>query len=80
MARALAFLAFLGAAFSWPEWYVDRAGLAALGFAFLSLAVAGRARNARPGRFAPRPSPWLGAMPDVAPVTRQLEDEDEPDA
>ncbi len=37
--RFLAFSLFVTAAFDWPAPWLDRAGTAALGFAFLALAV-----------------------------------------
>lgn len=39
MARFLAAVCFVCAAFAWIPPYIDRAGLAALGFAFLALAI-----------------------------------------
>lgn len=49
--RALAFTLLIVAAFDWPLPWLDRAGTAALGFAFLALAVSpgglGRFRPAR---------------------------------
>lgn len=48
--RWLAFLLFASAAIDWPQWWLDRAGTAALAFGFLALAVGG----AR-GRVAPLP-------------------------
>lgn len=49
MPRLIAFTFFLMAAFAWVPPYIDRAGLAALGFAFLAVSV-GR------GAGVPRPS------------------------
>ena len=49
--RLLAFSFFVWAAFDWPTWLLDRAGLAALGFAFLALALApGRSLVRGPAR------------------------------
>lgn len=72
MSRLAAFSLFVSAAFGWPLWFVDRTGLALLGFGFMALAVgAGRAR-AR-GAFAPRATPWASlAVPDVPPVLRDV--------
>lgn len=45
--RWLAALLFVSAAFDWPTWIVDRAGTAALAFAFLALGMgASRGRGA----------------------------------
>src|SRR5512145_2893003 len=46
--RYCSFLLFASAAVEWPQWWLDRAGTAALAFGFLALAVGG----AR-GRVAP---------------------------
>ena len=51
MSRLIAFTLLAFAAFEWSLPFLDRAGLAALGFAFLALAVSpGGFRVARPAR------------------------------
>lgn len=58
-ARLLAFPLFVCAAFAWIPPFLDRAGLAALGFGFLALSV-GR------GAGVPRPSTFgLGLRPEA---------------
>lgn len=58
MRPALAFVCFVCAGFAWVPPFLDRAGLAALGFAFLAISV-GR------GAGVPRPSmSALGLRPE----------------
>lgn len=58
MPRLLAFSCFLCAAFAWVPPFIDRAGLAALGFAFVAVSV-GR------GTGVPRPTKLaLGLRPE----------------
>lgn len=59
VARFAAASCFVMAAFSWEPAFVDRAGIAALGLAFLSLAV-GRAAV---GSGSPLPSPFGALRP-----------------
>jgi hypothetical protein len=60
--RFVAFALLASAAFEWPAWWLDRAGTAALGLAFLALAVGG----AR-GRVAPLQVPPMRVkLPDRA--------------
>ncbi len=50
-ARLLAAISFVLCAFAWVPPMIDRAGCAALGFAFMALTVAGRSR-VRPATLA----------------------------
>ena len=63
--RWTAFTLFLCAAFAWVPPFVDRAGLAALGFGFLALSL-GRAWGvARSGVSAPPAIPGSFPFPDL---------------
>lgn len=56
--RWIASTCFLSAAFAWVPPYLDRAGVAALGFAFLALTVGRGAVGASPPvPFIPAPEP-----------------------
>lgn len=70
--RSLACACFVLAAFAWVPPFLDRAGLAALGFAFLALSVGRASGVARPALFSPRGRPEAEALPDVEPVLRDL--------
>lgn len=72
MSRLAAFSCFVWAAFAWPTWGIDRAGLAALGFAFLALTVGRVSGRARPSLFQRRPTAVLEPTSDVDAVVRDL--------
>lgn len=70
--RVLAFLFFTGAAFDWPGWVVDRAGMAALGLAFLSLAVGAKRKSPLRVPMRVRAPAMFEEEVDPDPVTRAL--------
>lgn len=75
--RFLAFLALALAAFDWPPPFLDRAGVAALGLAFLALALGPlvpRVRRSSAIAF-PRPDAGLASELDeqAATLARRLE-------
>lgn len=72
MSRALAFVCLALAAFDWTLWPLDRAGWAALGFAFLALAVGRGSGRLRPTIFAPRRSTGADAAFDLEGVIPDL--------
>ena len=59
MARLSAFVLFTWAAFDWPTPGMDRAGVAALGAAFLAWSVGGVMPSIRGARSAVAPPPTL---------------------
>lgn len=75
MARLIAFSMFTAAAFSWPLPWIDRAGVALLGAAFLALAVGGGRGATPPSIFAPSLRRRGEPLPEVGPVEYDLDDE-----
>jgi len=64
MSRVLAFTLLASAALDWPGWWLDRAGVALLGFAFLAVSVGTASRG------------WRRALPfGVPPTTVAVADE-----
>lgn len=74
MSRLLAFSFFVSAAFDWPTLFVDRAGTAALGFAFLALIVGRTSSGLRPSLIDQARQVLGPPTPPVDPVTRELRD------
>jgi len=77
LSRSLAFALLATAAFDWPAPWLDRAGTAALGFAFLALAVSpGGLLRLRPARMTfPPKTAQLADEPDdlLADVLDRIE-------
>jgi hypothetical protein len=66
--RWTAFSFFVCAAFAWVPPFIDRAGMAALGFGVLALSL-GRAWGvARPGITAPAPTPAMFDLESLMPA------------
>jgi hypothetical protein len=72
--RALAAAFFVCAAFSWPTWVVDRAGLAALGFACLAFTVGRVLPPARPTDASEPADPFAMLAPDIEATVRDLQE------
>jgi hypothetical protein len=69
---ACTFLAL--AAFAFVPPFLDRAGTAALGLAFLALALGGGSPVRRPALFQPRPHDLGLGLDDLEPVMAELSD------
>ena len=64
--RLAAFSCFVCAAFAWPVPLIDRAGLAALGFGFVALALGRGSRVPRPSQSQADPLAGLLDLTEIA--------------